>query len=159
MRRLLAGLALVLAVSLAFGPGSYTVVSAARSVDIATAPDSKAYLGVESGSLSRCGGNQTFVTLSNRFGAGVALDVEVEIVDTAGGLRASVTDHPTTLGGGDSDVVRGRVTPTDGAGGDESMTLAISATSEEARVSLRRTYPVACAKSERNSKSAGNSTA
>jgi hypothetical protein len=146
MRRLLVGVLLVLAVSQAVGVGSYTSVSAARDVDVAVVPDEDAYLGVVPAGFDGCG-NQTFLTLANQFGADVALDVDVRVVDTDGGITAFVTGYPPTLGEGDSGAVRGSIHATDGATGGGSLTLAVEAAGDGIELSLRRTYPVACASS------------
>ncbi|WP_423750620.1 hypothetical protein [Salinirarus marinus] len=155
MRRLLAGLALVLAVSLAVGVGSYT--SASRGVDVAVVPDDEAYLGVVPEGFDRCG-RLAFVTLYNRFGENVTLDVDVRVVDTDGGLRAAIVEAPASLGGGESGVVKGHLTPTDGAAGDELLALAIDADGEGVSVSLRRTYAVACAKADPSESARGRGT-
>ncbi|MFB6108299.1 MAG: hypothetical protein ABEJ82_05595 [Haloplanus sp.] len=146
-RRLLVALSLVFAANLVLGAGSFTSVSATRDVEVDVVSDAEAYLGVVPRGFDRCG-KQRFLTLYNQFGGNATLAVDVRVVDTEGRLNAVVTDAPATLGAGSSVDVEGRLTPTDGEEGDESLTLAIGAVGDGVEISTQRTYPVACAKSE-----------
>ena len=106
--------------------GGYSAMGADRQVDISTAPDSEAYLGVDVASTATDGGGNLTVQLTNRF-AEPLTTVEV----TADGEIKTLADHSlASLDGGES------VTFTFAT---NCTTVGVVASGDTARVTLERT--------------------
>jgi hypothetical protein len=96
-RRVVALVALCVAASMALGVGSYSSVSAERSVSVTVVPPEEAYLGFDddlqcsAGNSAGNGNGQAF--LHNRFAADIG-DIEVQITALGGYVRVRADESP-----------------------------------------------------------------
>jgi uncharacterized membrane protein YdfJ with MMPL/SSD domain len=96
-RRVLALVALCVAASMALGVGSYSSVSAERSVSVSVVPPEEAYLGFDDrlrcgpGNSAGAGNGQAF--LHNQFAADID-DIEVRITALGGYVRVRAAESP-----------------------------------------------------------------
>lgn len=148
-RRLALLLGTLALVGTAVSTGGFSVVSADRQVDVSTAPDSQAFLGVETHDQTlRAGTNEDtpLVTLGNQFGVPLT-DVEVTVAGSAPpptvvDTSAKPVDVPSSLGVGES----GTVTASVVCGGSQSgvLTVDIYAAGRGVSVTMERTVRVDC---------------
>ena len=143
--------AALLAVTLVSGTGGFSSAAAERSVDVAVAEDDEAFVGVETGDIGRCGGNQVALTVTNRFHTDLHT-VEARVVDDSSDIRAEVMETPHHLGSGEDGDVVVRVTPATPADEDAGNGDAVDGTihvhltveGDGTTVELTRPVPVEC---------------
>jgi hypothetical protein len=124
-RVVLAAIGLLVVWSLAVPTGAFSATSLDRGVDVRVAPDGEGYVGV----TQACENDTLHVTVSNRFGSGRLLDVNV----TVGGT----TETADGLGVGDSETL------TFGAVGPQT-TVTITASGSGVTAHLNRSVPTDC---------------
>lgn len=98
-RRVVALVALCVAASMALGVGSYSSVSAERSVSVSVVPSEEAYLGVPSTPLS-CGNGVNNVLFVNQFSAPIT-DGHVDVTVNGGDLLVKRGNSFREYGNGD----------------------------------------------------------
>jgi hypothetical protein len=133
-RRIIALVALVVAVPLAAGTGSFSSVSVDRGVDVAVAEDSNAYLGIDDDPVEAYVGGESFTLLELTDRA--AGDLHLESVSPHGD-RVAIVEEPTDID--ESAAVRAQCRE-----GVEGVAVTIEAASPHTRIVVDRTVPVEC---------------
>jgi len=137
-RRRIAALLLLAAVVL--GTSGYDVVESERSVDVETASDADAYLGVQTpGGTADVGNETTPLTLANNYAADV--EVQVTLGTHAGDLSLDGDDQTTVSVATDSTA---GVTVTCDAAFDEAVAFDLRATAPNATVETTATADITC---------------
>ncbi|MFW6003313.1 MAG: hypothetical protein ACOCPT_02720 [Halanaeroarchaeum sp.] len=141
----LAGIAVV---TLAFGTGAFTSVSAERGVSVSVADDDSAYVGYESSDVTVSDGdNVELVTVTNRFQG----DLNVTSVDISAGSMSFTNLSYPTMESGESGAITGDVEECE-AGTTETVqvTVTVSGTGVWAKIygdseTQEREFDVECA--------------